>query len=137
MKKFCLAIIILAFSLTAHSMTIRDVLEKYDLCEYQSVFIERGKNGFYFLEAVLPGGLYYARAIAGSYIGKNFGVILEITKNDFLLAELFQDKDGDWEEKRTRITVENGRIAQYCRKRDKNNKSLNEDARTVAPEAGR
>ena len=120
MKKIYLTIIILAFSLTAHSTTIRDVLEKYDLCEYQWVFIERGKNGFYFLKVVLPDGMYAATAIVGSHIGKNFGGILEITENDFLLAELFQDKDGDWEEKRTRISVENNRIAQYCRKIHKN-----------------
>jgi len=128
MKKVCLTIIILAFSLSAHSTTIRSVLEKYDLCEYRSVFIEKGKNGFYFLDIVLPGGMYSAIAIVGSYVGKNSGRILEITENDFLILELVQNKNGDWEEKDTRITVENHSIDQHCGKTDKYNKSLNEDA---------
>ncbi len=128
MKKICLTIIILAFSLTTHSTTIRSVLEKYDLCEYRSVFIDHSENSFYFLAVVLPGGMYSAIAIVGSYVGKNSGRILEITENDFLIVEIVQDKYGGWEEKHTRITVENHSIAQYCGKFDKHNKSLNEDA---------
>ncbi len=104
------------------------MLEKYDLCEYRSVFIDQGKNGFYFLDIVLPGGMYSAIAIVGSYVGKNSGRILEITENDFLIIELVQNKNGDWEEKDTRITVENHSIDQHCGKTDKYNKSLNEDA---------
>jgi type IV pilus assembly protein PilP len=127
MKRICLTIIILAFSLTAHSTTIRSVLEKYDLCEYRSVFIDQGKNGFHFLTVVLPGGMYSAIAIVGSYVGKNYGMILEITENDFLIVELVQNENGDWEEKHTRITVENHSIAQHCGKIDKYDKSLNED----------
>ncbi len=128
MKKTCLTIIILAFSLTAHSTTIRSVLEKYDLCEYRSVFIEQDKNGFYFLTVVLPDGMYSATAIVGSYVGKNSGRILEITENDFLIVEILQDKYGGWEEKHSRITVENHSIAQHCGRIDKHNKSLNGDA---------
>ena len=127
MKRICLTIIILAFSLTAHSTTIRSVLEKYDLCEYRSVFIDQGKKGFHFLTVVLPGGMYSAIAIVGSYVGKNYGMILEITENDFLIVELVQNENGDWEEKHTRITVENHSIAQHCGKIDKYDKSLNED----------
>ncbi|MES2933307.1 MAG: pilus assembly protein PilP, partial [Pseudomonadota bacterium] len=45
-----------------------------------------------------PNGYAY-RVRLGNYVGKNFGMVMEITGDAILLREVFQTESGEWEQR--------------------------------------
>ena len=49
---------------------------------------------------------YFHLAKIGMFIGKNYGKIMEITKDGVVIKEFYQKGKNDWEEKQVKVRVE-------------------------------
>jgi len=75
----------------------RDSLEQYTIDNISMIgYLKKGNNSFAILLA--PDNKLY-NAQVGSYIGQNFGQILQITEDGMQIEELYQEQNGDWEKR--------------------------------------
>ena len=75
----------------------KEPLESFPLEGLQMVGTIRQGEAVYALIKAPDNGLY--RVMKGSYLGQNFGKVVEITEKMIKIQELVQDSNGDWTER--------------------------------------
>lgn len=81
----------------------KEPLEAYPLESLKMVgLIKKGKM----LNAVMLAGKAVHLVKIGSYMGQNFGIIVNITESEVQLKELVQDLAGDWEERTSTLQLQ-------------------------------
>lgn len=74
----------------------REPLESFPLESLQMVgVLMQGSN----THALVKAGSVLHQVKVGSYMGQNFGVVMQITENEIKLRELVEDVYGDWVER--------------------------------------
>ncbi|MBI3526245.1 MAG: pilus assembly protein PilP [Betaproteobacteria bacterium] len=81
----------------------KEPLEAYPLDALKMVgLIQKGKM----LNAVIQADKSVFLVKIGSYMGQNFGMVVNITESELQLKELVQDPVGDWEERTSTLQLQ-------------------------------
>lgn len=84
----------------------RESLESYPLEQIRMVgHLSSGKQSFALLQ--VESLVYQARV--GNYAGQNFGVITKVSESEVKLKELVQDAAGEWVERETSLSLQEGK----------------------------
>lgn len=76
----------------------KEALEDFDLEKLQMVgTLQNKKEGLIALVKTPSKEIF--RLKVGNHIGRNFGVITQITDNELIIKELVEDSNGDWSER--------------------------------------
>ncbi len=82
----------------------REPLESYDLEKLQMAgTLQQGKTIQALIKA--PDGTLH-RVRQGSYLGRNFGMVVRIGETEVTLKEIVEDSGGDWVERTSSLTLE-------------------------------
>lgn len=81
----------------------KEPLEAFALDSLKMVGTFNSDNKYWALIAGPNSEIY--PVTVGNYMGKDFGKVIEITRNKIKLKELFLDKEGDWTARETTLVI--------------------------------
>ena len=90
--------------LAPNTNRVKEVLENYDLEKLRMVgTLQQGK----IIQALVraPDGNLY-RVKQGSYMGQNFGMVMQVAETEITLKEIVEDSGGDWVERTTSLSLD-------------------------------
>jgi hypothetical protein len=82
------------------------ILEAYELSDFKvHGVVLHGECSPHALMSDANGHIH--RVFLGDYIGKHYGVVIDMGKMSVAIREVFEAENGEWEEKRARLWVDN------------------------------
>lgn len=101
MKRLIFSFIVVAplilLSPKSQAERIRESLEQFDLASLRLYEVYKDKCGM--LASILDPNGYVHTVRRGNYVGKNFGMIMRISKNKIFLREVYLAGPDDWQER--------------------------------------